>query len=1001
MGLFQSFNRAAYAIYEALNGPASSYCRLETNDDEYTLVADNGALVTVMAMDGSLSRISNMDYDRIVNNLTMKTQSMLSKPGHTVQMIFEYNPPATNEMVGLNFYPSVVTGRELGLDVEDILLDWQKQVATYCCAEKCWLVLWTDGSCLADSDRKRAYREVMENQKNDPLVYGCQKMSRGIGAIRHTHAGAVQGLIEAMTSVGILVKPVEVRTALRELRCCIDPHVTSQAWRPLLPGDKLPAGYPDDGGPDLYNFLYPSLKRQLFPREAEMIDRYKVRIGDQIHVPILMALPPQSPMPFNEFFKMLTRKKTQERIPLRMCITMKSDGLSLLGFKNLLAQVLSFTSSVNKRFVQAVDELRALSLKGYGIVQFSASFDTWVDLTMYKSENEAHHVLRQQMAELTNLVQAWGTCETQDVTGDPLLGAVACMPAMMPNGGPAPRAAAPLEAAWSFLPTRQASPWKQGPLAFRTPEGKLMPFAPNSSEQTAWIDLTVAPMGAGKSVLLNVFNFAFNLQAGLTRMPWISIVDVGPSSAGLISLLKAALPPSKQYLAEYYRLRMTPEYAVNPFDTPLGCRHPLPAHKSFLINFLCLLATPLGDAELPSGINGMAQQAITAAYLELDKTKPNPFSRALNEEVNHILDKEGYPFDEATTWWEVVDWLFDRGHIHEAYLAQRYAVPRIADVTSAIRNNEGIKAMYQYQAPSGEPIIEYFWRTILEAQDAYPILNLPTQFSLGDAQIVSLDLDEVAPKGGAAANRQSAVMYMLARQIVGSRFFLMPSDVVLMPEKYQAYHAKLIDEIRQDPKRLCYDEAHRMMSDGVAAQQIVQDLMTSARESRKWNLSIGLCSQSMQDFPPIIRELATVVHILGAGTEKNMALLQDEFGLNPTVMHMLKNIPKPSAKGSTMIQWAKTSQAVTQQALTLTVGPMMLWALSSTTEDRTLRDKLYTQTGSIRKTLEYLSKKFPGGVKAEVERRKIIKEETSMEDEKVDVLHQIFLEAFETINGTA
>ena len=82
-------------------------------------------------------------------------------------------------------------------------------------------------------------------------------------------------------------------------------------------------------------------------------------------------------------------------------------------------------------------------------------------------------------------------------------------------------------------------------------------------------------MGGGKSVFLNALNFAFVTQAGLSRLPWVSIIDVGPSSSGLITLLQENLPENKKHLAAYHRLRMTEDFAINPFDTPLGCRYPV------------------------------------------------------------------------------------------------------------------------------------------------------------------------------------------------------------------------------------------------------------------------------------------------------------------------------------------------------------------------------------------------------------------------------------------
>ena len=93
-------------------------------------------------------------------------------------------------------------------------------------------------------------------------------------------------------------------------------------------------------------------------------------------------------------------------------------------------------------------------------------------------------------------------------------------------------------------------------------------------QQTTWIDLVYASPGSGKSVLSNAINLALCLSGGIDRLPRIAIIDIGPSSSGLISLLKEALPANQRHLVAYHRLRMTPEFAINPFDTQLGCRFP-------------------------------------------------------------------------------------------------------------------------------------------------------------------------------------------------------------------------------------------------------------------------------------------------------------------------------------------------------------------------------------------------------------------------------------------
>jgi intracellular multiplication protein IcmB len=68
-------------------------------------------------------------------------------------------------------------------------------------------------------------------------------------------------------------------------------------------------------------------------------------------------------------------------------------------------------------------------------------------------------------------------------------------------------------------------------MILRTQDGKIIPYSPNSSAQASWIDIGVAPMGGGKSVFLNAFNFAFVTQAGLSRLGWVSNKAVGASKS--------------------------------------------------------------------------------------------------------------------------------------------------------------------------------------------------------------------------------------------------------------------------------------------------------------------------------------------------------------------------------------------------------------------------------------------------------------------------------------
>lgn len=987
-----SLERGIRGVSEVFSVPVHSYCRLETVDNG-VLVADDGSLITLLRLEGSLRHVGVEEYETIISGLTEKLQSTLSKSGHTLQVVFEYDPEGSARRIDELLLPSSITAQNLGLCLHPILENWGDALKKYCALEICWLVLWTRISVLPKALQKSALKERVDALNKTPTLFGCQQVSCAITALRDAHNGFVVGVLDAFSQADLIVYSLSAHEALRDVRFCIDPEFTNSRWQARIPSDPLPLRLPD---PDTskheiaHNCLYPDLKSQLWPREGQVLSRSTMRVGDRIYGALIMNLMPQTPKPFQEFFRVLARK--DERLPYRMAFLIEHGGLNM-GLKPLLSAMLSFSHSDNKRFNKAVDDLRQLDLEGMCCVKFRICLCTWACISEM-AEQEAHSLLLRRMAELAKTVQGWGTCDVSEAVGDPLLGICATIPALMPTS-PAPITAAPLQEAIGMLPMRSASPWREGSLLLRTQDGKIIPFAPNSSEQAAWIDIGVAPMGGGKSVFLNAMNFAFVTQAGLARLPWLSIIDVGPSSSGLITFLKESLPEGKKHLAAYHRLRMTEDFSINPFDLPLGNRKPLPSHKAFLVNFLSLLVTPL-DASAPSeSIPGLLQRAIDLAYDNLNNLESSHQARlyqvTMLPEVYALLVQEGIELDASTNWWEVVDMLFERGHNHEAMQAQRFAMPLLDDVIAQVQQNQGIQNTYD------KSTIQDVWRSLLDATASYPILKNPTQFDLGDTQIVSLDLDEVAPRGGATADRQAAVMYMLARHVLGARFFFMPSDVELMPSRYRAYHKERIDAIREDPKRLCYDEAHRVTKNAAVSGQLQADMTTMARESRKWNLSIGLYTQSIDDIPSIITdELATTVVVLGSGTEKSIETMSTRFGLNGACRYALSRLGKPSQAGANLVGLFRTGRGMSQLVLTLTIGAQPLWAFSTTAEDVTIRNRLYALLAAS-EALRRLAIRFPSGsAKAEVERRRRqVGDQSSSDDVLVDVIQDIVQELLE------
>ena len=97
-------------------------------------------------------------------------------------------------------------------------------------------------------------------------------------------------------------------------------------------------------------------------------------------------------------------------------------------------------------------------------------------------------------------------------------------------------------------------------------------------------------------------------------------------------------------------------------------------------------------------------RAIDCAYEELAPgNKAKPYRANILPELHQLLLQENVPLDDLTTWWEVVDALFERGHVHEAIQAQRYAVPVLADIATQIALNQGI--LYGYDKEDRKSVV--------------------------------------------------------------------------------------------------------------------------------------------------------------------------------------------------------------------------------------------------------------------------------------------------------
>lgn len=927
-----------------------SYCNLQTADSPTVLVANDGTLISIIKIIGVNRLVGQEEYERIHDGLQAALGSSLRQAGYSVQVHFSYNQDDTEQILNENYQSARDTAQKLQLDVQDLINERVKHMSAFCTAEEVHIALFTKPSILVGDQYKRAIKDKAQLLKDTkmPNFKYTQNLVAAIPEIRDAHDSFVGNFCNAMKELGIIADLLSIHEAGYEIRRTVDPGYTDRAWRPVFPGDKYSIKLAKSATGDIADLTWPSFSNQLFPRDAYNLDLKTAQIGDRIYSNVFIDLFPKQV----QAFVTLLARVVESSMPWRISFMMDGAGMEALRIKRMFSSILSFSSAQNRLINDAVSVLEYIETQTDDkLIKLRVVATTWAPEGQKK-------LLLSRAALLARAIQSWGSCDVSEVCGDAFEGTVGSMLAMNMEP-PASITVASLSSALYMLPVyRPASPWRAGSMMLRTPDGKPWPYQPGSPLQTTWIDIIYARPGSGKSVLSNAMNFALCLQGGLERLPRIAVIDIGPSSAGLVSLVKEALPPEKSYLAAYHRLQMTPEYSINPFDTHLGCRFPYPQERAFLVNFVTLLVTPVGVSAPYDGIADMVGMVVDEAYKTLaDDGNPNIYAEGINPELDAIIEQIGFVADDRTTWWEVTDALFAAGFTREAAVSQRNASPLLADLTAVARIPAVVDLYGKISISTGESLINAFVRMISGAVREYPILSRYTQFDLGESKIVSLDLDEVAKSGGDAADRQTAVMYMLARYVLAKDFYINKENLSGLRDAYREYHSKIVDEIREDQKRLVLDEFHRTSKAQAVRDQVIVDM----REGRKWRVQIALISQSLDDFSKNMVDFATSIFIMDAGPEQSIRRTQEVFGLSPTAVSALRNYVRgPSAKGANFLAQFATKDQMTTHLLTVTIGPVELWAFSTTAEDVKIRTALYQYIGPKAARL-LLARIFPSG----------------------------------------
>ena len=966
--MFSGLARSLASLSLVLKQPLQSFCELETAHSD-ALITKSGHYVTWLRVDGMQKMAERKDFVRITDAMRLDLSGALEARGHAIVGWYISDPDAALvEINNLNLTSCRSVARAAGLNLDDILDERARLWPTLMRWEAAYFMVWTRTSVLTKEERKQLKAEYAANAAVVGAMGETQRFTLRSEIMLARHSAFTSRVLAALRSHDVTASVCEPHDALKIGRQVMYREMSGSDWRAILPGDRVMARCPEDDvkKPKADCLLWPPLREQLFYADAVTHGGQRVAIGDNIYGSVDMNIGPEDPRPFVE----LAATLGQDRIPWRMSIVIEGGGRASMQVKDIGASFLAMFPG-NNDLRRAFAYLREERVNNNHIsVKMRVSFATWAPV-----EEPAR--LRRRMSMLSQRIEGWGNAKATTVVGDPLEGVMSTAPGLSLASTANP-ALALLGDALTMLPwNRTASPWESGSVLFRRPDGGIWPYDPSGGRKRPLVcDIFVAPPGSGKSVLANTINIGLCLSSAVmgsqgARLPLIGKADIGKSAEGFVRLIQEALGPDRRREAIFVSMQFAAGFEFNIFDLQVGCEYPLPLERAFLQNFL-LLATLPPDTTTP--FEGMAQMialVIDEAYRLCTESGDGAkhYRRGVEPEVDRAIERHRIALHHESPYWrDVVNGLCDAGEHRLAERAQRHAVPVLQDLIGAVRADQVRDRFDALKiAETNERASQTFERYINDLIRRFPTLNVPTQLDFGPARIIVLDLQAVAPTGSAAANRQTEMMYLLARHILARNFFLHPDYLPFVPDRVRDYHRQRFTEVYETVKRIDYDEWHRTSGSPLVRAQAELDV----REGRKHNTQIGFASQRLSDMGESVIAQSTGRFVLRAGDQREVDEVVKRFDLSDASAKIVRyRLTGPKKTGAPFLAILSTEGGVQyEQLLVNSLGPVELWALSTTPGDTNLRNRLYAKVG-FSEGLRRLSKVFPAGSALdEIERR--------------------------------
>jgi intracellular multiplication protein IcmB len=995
--LFDVIERGLYWLTSfGLHADIDAHVQVVAPLDEYSIQTVNQDLMTVIELKGIRQLVGDLEYGKISGNLSA-VLSKYMKAGngrqHSYSIGFRSAPEGAKRRLAETFDPMRKTAERLGAKRFDPVASQVLALAAVCSDESAYLVFNTHvkGLSKQDIERNAEARAAMLSKiakaapgsRIDAAISQPSRIPATQVIARHTAAVAnlIEDLARDISKGGccLLVEKLTCAEGLALMRRHTDSSAFPSSWRPRLIGDKSASRVQSMATRkgEASHITPMALSRQLVTEPAqEFFEEIEyARRGKLLYAGLVMEAPPENGSePFLDLMSRLNRQ-----IPLSTHFEIIPNGeKDVRRADKFYSGMMGAFSDYNKAIKLGWKHLEDMRKEGHYICGMRVVIMTWA---------RDKRLLVDHLSFLKSSIESWGSATATNETGTPALLSYAAAAGFC-RRMPAQYMPGPMDEFAKMLPVfSAASVWESGQAVLHTKQGRPYPVGFGTRLQNFWGTAVFAPSGSGKSFFMNQLITGILLSPGLDKLPYLTAIDVGPSLELSLDVVRSMLPPHMASQIVSVRLRNDPEFCINFLDTQHGLDQLTDVDRDFAISVVSAVAPSLG----PEGERFIGQ-VIDAAFRLFGRRSPQQrkWQASLDARVSAALEAIGFPISDETFVWEVVDALFDAGRIEDSAIAQRYAMPRLPDLIKASREKEILDSYGKTPTPSGELLIDVFTRSIQTGQSSYQLISGFTRFDVGNARVVTVNLEEVVSASETEESRlRASVMFLFSRRLGARNYFMRWEEIEkLVPDRYRAYQRARVDDLQQTLKFLLYDELH--YCSGIPAMK--RQLGTDNRVARKYTMVPILSSQRLGDFPPDVIENTYSYFILGVGSNDSLAGVQNTFGLSNSEASAIAS----ECKGpGTLFGMFKTRKGTTSQILKTTASGMLSWAFNTDQADALLRKRVRQMLGGdLLLALGHLTAAYPGGSfrdSLEIYNRK--RGDKTNDDSYIDVFARQVLEA--------